>query len=590
MDPALTQVTSEQPAGPARPAGWFILFRLVMFCLVAGASLYKGQWGAGGQPLLWIYFAATLAFLLFYRRWRSSSWLRLARITGGLQLFLEVAVEGMLVAHSNGFASPFVLLFVLSIVSASLQFRLIGTLFVATACSLTVAVAVFLSIAAGDPLPEAAHAFRTVLDLNDDLFYALFLYVCAFYLAAFVSGYLAERLELKDRALEGASRALAQARLETDDILRHMQSGLLTVNGSGTLVFFNRTAEEILGFREHDITGRHCREVFDHDLKPLGDLLLSALQGRRTETRTELRVPTACGGTIPVGISTSLLGSTAEGIRGVIAVFQDLTLAKKLEERMRVADRLAAVGELSASIAHEIRNPLATVTGSIEMLRRDLELDSEGRSLMDLVLKESSRLNKIVADFLDFARIKQQACQAVDLKDLSGEVLALFEHHPARTPGSLLETDFPPERLLAAAAEPQLKQVLVNLVQNALEALPPGTGRVRLSGRRLETRDAAGAPMLELAVEDTGTGMSPAVLEKVGQPFFSTKKQGTGLGIAIVQRLVAAMGGNVVWRSTPGQGTTFVIRIPAFDVDRYRQEVSGLVPVRRRASAGISSD
>jgi len=577
MEPVPTTMTAERPAGPTRPAGWFILFRLVMFCLVAGASLYRGQWGSEGQPLLWIYFVATLAFLLFYRRWRSSSWLRLARLTGGLQLFLEVAVEGMLVAYSNGFASPFVLLFVLSIVSASLQFRLVGTLLVATACSVTVAVAVFLSIAGSDPLPQAAHTFRTVLDLNDDLFYALFLYVCAFYLAAFVSGYLAERLELKDRALEGASRALAQARLETDDILRHMQSGLLTVNGSGTLVFFNHTAEEILGFREHDITGRHCRDVFDRDLKPLADLLLSALQGRRTENRTELRVPTPRGGTIPLGISTSLLGSSAQGIRGVIAVFQDLTEAKKLEERVRVADRLAAVGELSASIAHEIRNPLATVTGSVEMLRRDQGLDSEGRSLMDLILKESSRLNKIVADFLDFARIKRQACQAVDLEALAVEVITLFEHHPSRRPGSRIETQFPSERLLAAAAESQLKQVLVNLVQNALEALPTDSGIVRISGRQVEETGRAGDPLLELSVADTGAGIPGAIIEKIGQPFFSTKKLGTGLGIAIVQRLVSALGGSVAWHSIPGSGATFRVRVPSFNADRYRQEVSDLV-------------
>jgi two-component system sensor histidine kinase PilS (NtrC family) len=573
MEPATTPKTSAGPYG--RPAGWLLAFRLVMFCLVVGASLYQGERGSGGYTILWSYFAVTLAFLLFYRRWQDSTWLTLARYTGGLQLFMEVAAEGVLIVHSNVFTSPFVLLFVLTIVSASLQFRLIGTLMVATACSLTVTFATFYVVAGADASAQALKNFSVVLNLNDDLFYALFLYICAFFLAAFVSGYLSEKLELKDRALEGASQALALARLETDDILRHMQSGLLTIDAAGTLVFFNQAAEEILGYRESNITGRHCRDVFSDRMPRIADLLMTTLNHHHSRPRTEVQIPGPEGRTIPLGISTSLLGSPQGGVRGVIAVFQDLTEAKKLEERVRVADRLAAVGELSAGIAHEIRNPLATVTGSVEMLERELHLEGEARSLMDMVLKESARLNTIVEDFLDFARVKQRACHAVDLGALAHEVAGLFERHPARTVEGHIRIDFPRTPVLAAATDEQLKQVLVNLLQNALEALPDGKGEVRISGYAIPV-DNDEPQWVEVTVADTGAGIPSKLAEKVGQPFFSTKKHGTGLGVAIVRRLMAAMGGSLQWHSTPGQGASFTVRLPAYSQASYLQEVSEL--------------
>jgi len=417
-----------------RSTGWFIFLRLVLFCLVVGASLHDGAPSGLGQVLLWSYFVVTLVFLFFYTRQRRTVWILGSRYSGAILLLLEVAVEAAMVAKTNALASPFVLLFLLTIVSASLQFRLVGTLLVATATSLAVTIAVFVGIAGPEPGVQAARDFSTVLNLNDDLFYALFLYVCAFYMAAFVSGYLAEKLELQDRALEGASRALEQARLETDDILRHMQSGLLTLNAQGTVVFFNQTAEEILGLSEDEVTGFPCRASFGDGMDSLVHLLESALSGRGGGTRSEVAVVRSDGRSLPLGISTSLLGRAGDDIRGVIAIFQDLTDAKRLEERMRVADRMAAVGELSASIAHEIRNPLATVTGSVEMLRQIAANDEDTRSLLDMILKESARLNRIVTDFLDFARIKQQQCQEVDLACVGRDVISVFEHHPARTP------------------------------------------------------------------------------------------------------------------------------------------------------------
>lgn len=561
---------------PPPPSGWLLILRLVVFCLVVGVSLYAGIPRGLAWTLLWCYFAATLTFLLLYRRGRQARFGLPARYSGTLLLLLEVAVEGSLVARTHAIASPYLLLFVLTIISASLQFRLVGTLLVATATSFAVTVAAFVAVAAGDTGLQAARDFTQVLRLNDDLFYALFLYVCAFYLAAFVSGYLSEKLELKDRALEGASRALAKARLETDDILRHMQSGLLTLDERGTIVFFNRTAEDILGIPEGAATGRLVRDVLGERAADLAALLNSALAGSARKTRYEVTVTRADGRALPLGISTSHLSGTEGGVRGVIAIFQDLTEAKRLEERMRVADRLAAVGELSASIAHEIRNPLATVTGSVELLKQLVDTDAETRSLIELILKESGRLNRIVSDFLDFTRIKQQSCQEVDLEAVAQEVMTLFERHPARGPACRLRCERLKGARTVAAARDQVQQMLVNLVQNALEAIGDRAGEVVLRIEPVPRPFDAARDFVEVTVADTGPGIPEPWREKIGQPFFSGKKKGTGLGLAIVQRLAHANGGSLRWHCPESGGAEFTLRLPAYSPELFDLEVAHL--------------
>jgi two-component system sensor histidine kinase PilS (NtrC family) len=562
--------------GPGGSHLWLLLLRLVLFCLIVGASVYAGVTADGGQWLIGSYGAATLLFLVLYRRGSPRGVRPWVRLPGILLVLLEVAVEGILVSRTHAIASPYLLLFLLTIVSASLQFRLVGTLLVATATSVAITLAAFVAVAQGDTGLQAARDFTQVLRLNDDLFYALFLYVCGFYLAAFVSGYLSEKLELQDRALEGASRALEKARLETDDILRHMQSGLLTLDERGTIVFFNRTAEEILGIAEGAATGRPLHKVMGEGMRELALLLDGSLSGLPGRARCELWVTRADGKRLPLGLSTSLLAGPDRTVRGVIAIFQDLTEAKRLEERMRVADRLAAVGELSASIAHEIRNPLATVTGSVELLGQMLPEDAESRSLMELIIKESGRLNRIVSDFLDFTRIKRQACEEVDLEAVAQEVVRLFEHHPARHVACEVRCDVEPGSPSAAASRDQVQQMLVNLVQNALEAVGHKPGEVLLRVSRVARPQADASGFVEIVVADTGPGIPDAWRDKIGQPFFSGKKKGTGLGLAIVQRLALANRGSLRWQSLPGSGAQFILRLPAYSPNDFNAEVAHL--------------
>lgn len=243
---------------------------------------------------------------------------------------------------------------------------------------------------------------------------------------------------------------------------------------------------------------------------------------------------------------------------------------------MRVADRLAAVGELSASIAHEIRNPLATVSGSVEMLRQMVADDADSRSLIDLILKESNRLNRIVSDFLDFTRIKKQSCQEVNLESVAQDVVALFEHHPARSASCSLRCETPAGAPRAAAARDQVQQMLVNLVQNALEAVGDRPGEVVISMGAVTRPFESARDFVELAVSDTGPGIPTAWRDRIGQPFFSGKKKGTGLGLAIVQRLALANGGSLRWHCPESGGAEFTLRLPAYSSNDFDAEVAHL--------------
>ena len=217
--------------------------------------------------------------------------------------------------------------------------------------------------------------------------------------------------------------ALRRARLETDDILRHLNSGLLTVDARGNIIYFNRAAERILGYHEEDVKGMLCDEVFAERMPCLAQCLRDGLIAGLEHPRKELEITNLRGQKLPLGLSTSILREEDREMRGIIAIFSDLTEAKQLEAKVRTADRLAAVGELSASIAHEIRNPLAAISGSVEVLKREQQVSHENNRLMTLIVKESDRLTNILNEFLSYARIDRPAYNKVEICHLISEVL-----------------------------------------------------------------------------------------------------------------------------------------------------------------------
>jgi two-component system sensor histidine kinase PilS (NtrC family) len=263
----------------------------------------------------------------------------------------------------------------------------------------------------------------------------------------------------------------------------------------------------------------------------------------------------------------------AEQARGHVVIFQDVTEVVEMEGELRRSERLAAVGRLSASIAHEIRNPLAAISGSIQMLSRRMEAlepAGEARQLMDIVLRETDRLNRLVTDFLHYARPGPPRRESLRVAELIAEVGKMFE--AARPEAVRLEVDVPADLSVSADAA-QLRQVLWNLVLNACQAMPSG-GRLRISARPAAEPEPQGGSRegrrevaekscgVEISVADEGIGIAPEVMERIFDPFFTTRREGSGLGLATVHRIVEEHGGSIRVESAPGKGTSVRVRLP----------------------------
>jgi two-component system sensor histidine kinase PilS (NtrC family) len=269
--------------------------------------------------------------------------------------------------------------------------------------------------------------------------------------------------------------------------------------------------------------------------------------------------------------------------RGAICSFQDLTDIKRMEEQVRQADRLAAIGRLAAGLAHEIRNPIGSIRGSVEVLRGSLDPQGDDRRLMDIVLRESDRLDAIIRDFLQFSRPPHLVRVPTDLPAMLDEILLMLSNQ-----GGVQGADAPRVQIRCDVAEPmakahvdpaQMRQALWNLCLNAVEAMPQG-GELRMGVRTVTSE--SGRALMEITVEDTGVGITAAELTQVFEPFFTTKPQGTGLGLAIAARIVEQHGGRIAVETVPWQGTTFTIVLPAAPLESCRRGEDHAVPAAGR--------
>jgi len=283
------------------------------------------------------------------------------------------------------------------------------------------------------------------------------------------------------------------------------------------------------------------------------DLDLSGVQTRRREYRYH----TGDGrGDIEIGLSATHL-ETPGGRAGLLFSFQDVTLIKKLERDVRIQQRLAAVGEMAAGIAHEIRNPLASMSGSIQILRQELPLSSEQSQLMDIVLRESERLNNTIRSFLAYARPQRFAIERFDVRRALNDTALLLRNSSDVHERHQVEVEVPAGELWYEADEGQIKQIIWNLATNGLRAMPDG-GRLRLIGSLEPASDG-----VVITVQDEGVGIPAEELDSLFQPFHGTFPKGSGLGLAIVHRIVTDYNGEIQVSSRPGAGTTVSVRLPA---------------------------
>lgn len=468
---------------------------------------------------------------------------RYLRVVAYAQIAGDVVAASGLVYLTGGAESIFTVLYPLAIVNAAITLSRRGAM-VCAAASMVAFTSLALALERGALEFPATYFDRPPLPLPH-LALTLGASLSAFLLTAALSAYLADALQGVRKQLARSETRLTALSALHENILHSLGSGLLTTDGLARITFLNPAGEEITGFRMEELRGGALAEFFPDFAHALG-----VTQPRRGEI---LLRRAGSEGRI-VGFSTApMIDPGTPEQPGFVIIFQDVTPIRRLEEAMRLNDRLASIGKLAAGLAHEIRNPLASMCGSIELLRDIPGLKEQDRRLMQIVLREGERLEQLVRDFLAFARPQLPELNTVDAGAAVEETLAIFRRE-VEARGMSMDARIEPALFVRADAD-QLKQVLWNLLRNAAEAMnADGKILVRL------VRDGA---HVVLEVEDSGLGIAASDLPHVFDPFFTTKESGTGLGLSIVHRIVEGHGGRVDVRSLPGQGTTFRIELVA---------------------------
>ena len=462
-----------------------------------------------------------------------------------IQVYLHLAFDVFLVtalaALTGGHQSPFALFYVLVALTGGLQAGLAGGLVTALAASVA-----FLALNPSGPglvSPGLGAA------LPKPGMFGTLLIVLGVLAAA-----LQRRVKRAREHLELAARELDRVRFDNDVILRHLTSGVITLDGHGILAYLNPAAEEVLGIRLAEVRGRWVQEALPERLHPLRDALLGGLERHSLQTRGELRLKGATGRELPIGLSTNVLRHDGE-VTGVVAVFTDLTEVREMEARARRNQTLAEVGALAARIAHELRNGLSPINGSVECLQRELKLEGENAQLMTLIQTECNRLNRFVTDLLTYSRERPLVREALDLNENLADLCDHLTRDPRRGRG--VSVRFQPGQGGAEVSgdREQLRQVWLNLAGNAFEAMGE-------NGALIVRWQVNGHGHVVVEFVDDGPGIKPEDLTRVGQPFFTTKKGGTGLGLAIAQRIVERHAGALAIKPAPERGTIVRVTLP----------------------------
>ena len=366
---------------------------------------------------------------------------------------------------------------------------------------------------------------------------------------ALLVGHLSESLTRTDADLQRATTSLADLTTLSQRVIDSMAGGLIVTDAHGIVVLFNRTAETIIGRRADDVLGQPMDRVLP---------LPTAVADTGLPVRQECTFTRIDGSVIELGATVAPLMAGGGGRAGQLVTFQDLTLINQRDAERQRQERLAAVGEMAAGIAHEIRNPLASMSGSIQLLRRELSLRDDQATLLDIVLRESQRLNDIIKNFLSYAGPQRVSRARVDVARLVREVGALLEQQVDDAAPSITVDVDADEPVHHDVDEAQVRQVLWNLASNGIKAMPEG-GVLHLRAQAVVEPSGAS---VRLSVRDEGVGMAAADIERMFQPFQSGFRQGSGLGLAIVRRIVTDHGGRVSVQSTPGAGTEVIVSLP----------------------------
>lgn len=452
-----------------------------------------------------------------------------------IQLFIDVLATNILIYLTGGIESWFSFILLLIVISASVVLNKKAGYVIATFSSIVYGT--MLDLQYYNILPITYDKALT----EKDFLYNIFAHITAIYLVAFLSGHLSSRLEKTTKKLEQTDATLKELALFNKELIENIPSGIFTTDNAGTVMIFNKAAENITGLSSSAALGKNIRTIFPF------------IEQINSIERAENIIKHPKEGDKIIGLTISTLKDTHNNQTGFIGIFQDITQFKMMEQDIKQKEKLATIGELSANIAHEIRNPLASLKGSIEMLKEGKLIHQHKEKLMGIALKEMDRLNNIITDFLNYSRPKKPDFKYFDLNSVLNDTLDLLKNMAVTRMDVSIKKDFDGE--LNVTADPKkLQQVFWNLGMNAIEAMHSG-GELKVSTKK-------GVDCIEIIFQDSGNGIPEETIGKIFYPFFTTKEEGTGLGLSIAHRIIEEHNGKISVISKSEVGTTFKVILP----------------------------
>ncbi len=539
-----------------RRLAWFILLRVVVVSvfLVSTVILNVREPGSFSDETLSGLFRLILATYLF-----STVSLIVLRYTEKFQQSLNYAqiiwdllLVTLLIIFTGGINSPYPFLYLLSIINASVLLARREAPYTASLCAILYGAV--LDFQFYGRLNSLGLSQLPVRQLGaGHVLYSLFVNIFAYYLTAFLTGYLAERARKSEYALQEKEIDYEELERLNSSIVFNLDSGLLTLDIEGKIKVFNPYVSDLTGISQEEAYGSMLSDILP-GVTPFGG-------DHEIVRRGEVEYESPSGSKMILGYKAVPMFDKDVSQVGFIIALQDITKMKTMEADLKRADRLAAIGELSARIAHEIRNPLASISGSVELIVQEEQVSTHDKRLLNIVLRETDRLNELIRDFLVYARPIEPFLIPIKLRQFLFDMTSLLRSDPRFNAVEICNEC--PEELTIHADRDQCQQIFWNLFVNAAEAMPGG-GRVLIEAEIVDgsCTDVCPTSMVRISVADNGKGITQNELQKVFEPFYTTKTSGTGLGLATVYRIVESHAGSIQVSSTPGERTVFNIFLP----------------------------
>jgi len=539
-----------------KPLRLLILSRVIIISLFLGMAIFiaiKSPDFPISQNVLYLLcfiIGLTYLFSIFYSL--MLKFLDNLRVNIYLQLTVDVILITLLVYLTGGVRSNYSVIYTLIIIYSVIFLGRKGGFIVASAAS--IAYGLLLDLEFYKLLPSISSLEREYNLSVGDVFVRILVHIISFYVLAFVSSIVVEQERKTRSLLEEKESEFDQLDLLFRSIIESVDAGVMTINLQGTIKTFNRAAEEITGFQLIGVENRRIADVFPEFLQffPMEKI------NEQIRNRMEVIITDKRGKKVNLGCSMSPLKDKNNKQIGNILIFQDLSEIKLMEENLEKSKKLALIGEMAAGLAHEMRNPLAAITGSIELLKQGLNLNGTDKRLMQIILRGKNQLENFVRDFLLLARPIPTSRELVELNKVAEEVLENIKLTDEWTSAIKIVKVFSGKAKSLANKE-EVRQIIHNLVINAVQSMREG-GVLSVEIKNQKLNDQGN--YVEIKVKDTGCGIEEKDLNKIFEPFFTNKEKGTGLGLAIVSRFVDGYNGRIKVESIINEGTTFIVWLP----------------------------